>query len=158
MGELRVRKTRFWWRSRQLWWEYPHGFGKLSSPVPLISGQWPKMGTAGGPAVTSHGHVQPSCGWEWRSGQLRDEPWQQEPKKNGGNGTREAIPLLLTWTQSSLCLCLPVNQRKLPLRALRLPAPSAVFCFSKIQIFWRDFSILLWEQKSYRESEASQRK
>lgn len=91
----------------------------------LGSGQCPRVEMAGGPAVTCHGLIQPGRGRKRRSEGLRDGTRQQESKKYGGNGSREAILVLLTQTQSSVCLCLPMNQRKLP------PEP---FAFQRLQL------------------------
>lgn len=136
MGELRVRKTRFWWWSWQTWWEYPRGAGQLNLPASLCSEKCHRMGMARGAAAASPGHIQAGCVWEQRSGGLWDKAWQQELKKYQGNGTREAIPLLLTQTQPSLFLCLLMNQRKLP------PEPFAFqllqLCFVSLRFKYSD--------------------
>lgn len=96
----------------------------------------PRMGMAEDPAMTSHGHIQPGHGWEWRSGGAARWGMTARAKEIWGNGTGEAIPILLTQTQSLLCLCLLMNQRKLP------PEPFAFqllqLCFVSLRLKYSD--------------------
>lgn len=124
MGELRVRKTRLWWWRWEIGWEYPRRAGQLNLPASLCSGKCHRMRMAGGAAVAS---LDVSSLVELRIQEWGAVRWgmTKELKKYRGNGTREAIPLLLTQTQPSLFLCLLMNQRKLP------PEP---FAFQLLQL------------------------
>lgn len=156
MGEVGVRKAILWWWSWQMWWEYSCEAGQLNLPASFREvsqdgdGKRCCCGLPWTYPAWLYLRAQEWGAVRWGMTVRAKEIWDQWHQ--GGNST-----VINTNTAIALPLS-PDESEEIASRALRLPATSAVFCFSKIQIFWLDFSILLWEQKSYRESEASQRK